>query len=222
LTKRVSVKKVDERRTQQLLFLPYISKNPSPLPFRVTHVFLAATLPSPSFFTEYPGKYGLPFNRMSISKKELTTEEKKAIVRPTIEKTFDPAWLEDPSNSKRFEELLERMIVGRPMRTIMMQGKAITSFSFGTLHSQLRPPPLGPAILIIHGHLDTVVPYFCAEDLLRLIPHARMVEVGPLPGQVESLEFGHNWFEYYDAEKWSLVLEKFIEEGQEDHQRARL
>lgn len=96
------------------------------------------------------------------------------------------------------------------------------SASFGDLHSKLRSPPDGPAILVIHGILDTVIPFSCGQDLLSLIPHARMVEVGPLPGQIDNLDFGHNWFEYFDVERWRLVLEMFMEGGRGECKRARL
>lgn len=102
---------------QQLLFLPYLPVNPTSLPFRVTHVVLAATIPA-VIHPEDKGKYGLKFGRTAITKKRLTDEEKKAIVRPTLESSFDPGWLADPKNDRRFEELLGRMIVGRPMKTI--------------------------------------------------------------------------------------------------------
>ncbi len=69
-------------------------------------------------------------------------------------------------------------------------------FSFQGLHANLKPAPHGPAVLIIHGTLDTVVPFSDGLKLLKLIPHTRMVKVGDSVGQIDSLDFGHNWFEY--------------------------
>lgn len=86
------------------------------------------------------------------------------------------------------------------------------SFSFDNYYSKLRPPPDGPAILVIHGTLDAVLPFSSLAHLLSVIPHARTVDVGPLPGQIDHLDFGHNWFEYFDVDRWRLVLEKFLED----------
>lgn len=101
------------------------------------------------------------------------------------------------------------------------------TFSFFNLHSKLRAPPDGPAILIIHGKLDTVLPFSSANKTLALIPHARLVQVGTGPGQIDSLNFGHNWFEYFDVERWVGVFESFLEgdgdkDGSGERGRAKL
>ncbi|KAF9031002.1 hypothetical protein BDZ89DRAFT_642357 [Hymenopellis radicata] len=53
-------------------------------------------------------------------------------------------------------------------------------FSFQGLHVNLKPAPHRPAVLIIHGTLDDVVPFSDGLKLLELTPHAQMVEVGIL------------------------------------------
>ena len=81
---------------------------------------------------------------------------------------------------------------------------------------------------MIHGRLDQVIPFHCAEvslssfietkmpndivpqETLRLIPWARFVEQGDQPGQVPTLNFGHWWYEYFDIEVWHDVVHKFL------------
>ena len=65
-------------------------------------------------------------------------------------------------------------------------------------------------ILVIHGHLDQVIPYSVSRQTLRNIPWAKDVEVGNRPGQVPDLDFGHQWFEYFDVEVWRDVFEVFM------------
>lgn len=91
---------------QQLLFLPYLVTNPTPIPFRVSHVILAATLCS----LLKDKRYGLRIDK-SVPSRSLTAEEKKEIARPILKQTFDPQWI--ASNPDRFEWWLNRMIVGR-------------------------------------------------------------------------------------------------------------
>ncbi|KAF9041823.1 alpha/beta-hydrolase [Hymenopellis radicata] len=195
---------------QQLVLFPYLPEDPVSLRFRISHILLAGTTPSTTFLTEENGKYGLPFVRPTDKNKRLTLEDKKNLVRPTLAATFDPIWLNDPVNAARFEDMLEQMTIGRPMRTIILQGRAMLGFSFQGLHANLKPAPHGPAVLIIHGTLDAVVPFSDGLKLLELMPHAQMVEAGDSVGQIDSLDFGHNWFEYYEAERWCAVIEKFL------------
>lgn len=65
-------------------------------------------------------------------------------------------------------------------------------------------------VLVIHGKLDGIVPFSYSNDILRHIPWAKRIEVGMQPGQVEHLDFGHNWFEYFDSNVWCEVIERFI------------
>lgn len=95
------------------------------------------------------------------------------------------------------------------------------TFSFANLHSKLLPPPDGPAILIIHGELDTVIPFSSVNMIIAIIPHAKLVQVGTRPGQIDSLDFGHNWYEYFTVERWRQVFESFYDESGEGG-RARL
>jgi hypothetical protein len=91
------------------------------------------------------------------------------------------------------------------------QSKAMLKFKllpFSSGHSLLPPPPNGPNILIIHGKRDAVTPWICAEELMREIPHARIVG----EGEIDHLEFGHTWHEYFDPERWVRILERFIGE----------
>lgn len=84
-------------------------------------------------------------------------------------------------------------------------------FSFNHLFSKLPPTP----VLVIHGVLDTVVPFTCGEEILRMLPTARLVPIGTRPGAVPSYQFGHAWFEYFDIEVWKSVFETFMASGLE-------
>lgn len=90
---------------QQLLFLPYHTAEPTPLPFRVTHVILAGTLCS--VLTDR--RYGLRVNKNEFTV-PFTLEQRREIARPTLLSTFDPTWI--VKNSERFEWWLNRMVSG--------------------------------------------------------------------------------------------------------------
>jgi len=49
-----------------------------------------------------------------------------------------------------------------------------------------------------------------------------MVEVGNLPGQVPDLNFGHNWFEYFDMRVWDDVFRQFLSKKSVPVVQARL
>ncbi|KAF9443346.1 alpha/beta-hydrolase [Macrolepiota fuliginosa MF-IS2] len=192
---------------QQLLLLPYHTSNPTPThPFEITHVFLAATLASPM----RDKRYGLKFFPLPTPRpggKKRTREERKEIARPTLEGTFDEAWLRDPRNRERFEVLLERMISGRPTKTIVQQARTIRNLAFNAPHSFI---PRHTSILVIHGQNDRIVPFSSSQEILSFIPHAESVSVGSKRGQVPNLDFGHQWFEYFGAQVWVDVMEVFM------------
>ncbi|KAG6844135.1 hypothetical protein H0H87_009522 [Tephrocybe sp. NHM501043] len=58
-----------------------------------------------------PNRYGLRLNKHDPNKR-LSLHEKRDIARATLESTFDPTWLANPTNSSRFQWWLERMISG--------------------------------------------------------------------------------------------------------------
>ncbi|ESK91382.1 3-oxoadipate enol-lactonase [Moniliophthora roreri MCA 2997] len=193
--------------TQQLLFLPYHPQNPQSLPFRVTHVFLAATLCATIWDPDK--RYRLKIDT-SAPPRPLTDEEKKAKVRPVLDSTFDSAWLENPKNKERYEWWLSRMLIGRPTHTLSKQGRALKSFDFAGYHEKL---PRDIKFLVIHGKNDTIVPYSCGEELLKRIPWACAVEIGTRPGQIPNLAFGHHWFEYFPVQIWVNVIESFLRDS---------
>ncbi|KAK7440413.1 hypothetical protein VKT23_017051 [Stygiomarasmius scandens] len=204
--------------TQQLVLLPYHPSSPQPLPFKITHVILAGTLCSPSIFLDengqWNGKVGLKFPKLedtSLGKgRPLTDEEKKELVRPTVEQGFDEVWLNDERNKKRLAFIMDRMIVKRPTRTIASQSKAMLKFNLSPYSSSslLPPPPTGPEVLIIHGRRDGITPWACAEELMRKNPHAKMVK----EDEIDNENYGHNWHEYFDPERWVGILGSFVGE----------
>ncbi|KAF8643810.1 hypothetical protein AX16_008828 [Volvariella volvacea WC 439] len=212
---------------QQVLFLPYHPTNPTPLPFRLTHLLLTGTMIS---VLKDLKRYGLKVNTsVPNTDKPLTPEQKKELVRPTLESTFDPEWVKDPANRERFSWWLERMILkrwvipvcdrtdgiqsrpiiagDRPIRTIIMQGRAIMKFNFDGLYDKV---PKDTKILVIHGELDLVLPFSGALEIMQKLPQAKFVNIGPHPGQVPHLQFGHHWFEYFDIKVWHDVVTRFL------------
>ncbi|KAK7038134.1 Haloacetate dehalogenase H-1 [Favolaschia claudopus] len=187
--------------TQQLLFLPYNSERPTPLPFRVTHVLLTGSLCSPL----RDKRYGLLIQ--PVPNRPLSRQEKLDVARPSLERAFDLKWISDPQNAERLEALLPRMIVGRPQKVIMKQLRAMNRFDFTGMHERL---PRSTEFLVIHGDLDAIVPTYCGEEILRRIPWARRGRIGTEFGAVESLQFGHHWFEYFDVQMWHDVVENFL------------
>ncbi|KAG7092932.1 hypothetical protein E1B28_009237 [Marasmius oreades] len=191
---------------QQLLFLQYHPTNPVSLPFRVTHVILSGTLCATIWSHGALRLQNL--SEVSVPSRPLTLEEKKARVQPVLDSTFDPEWLADPANKDRREFLLNSMLSGRPGRTLSKQGLALRNFNFRGLHERL---PRSIEFLILHGEKDAIVPISCGQELLQRIPWARSVQVGDRPGEVPSLGFGHQWFEYFDPEVWVGVVETFLD-----------
>ncbi|KAJ4475724.1 hypothetical protein J3R30DRAFT_3706325 [Lentinula aciculospora] len=187
--------------TQQLLLLPYLTINPVILPFKITHVFLAGT-----FHTMWKEKgYGLRLDRTPVTG-PLTDEEKKVRARPNLERSFDPGWVSDPANQSRFNWWLDRQIVGRSLRTIIKQSRAVAHMKLSG-HDQI---PKSTLFLIIHGEKDAVVPFSSAAKLLRVIPQALFIQTGSQPEQIPNLAFGHHWWEYFDIEVWVNVVEVFL------------
>ncbi|KAF9484709.1 alpha/beta-hydrolase [Pholiota conissans] len=185
---------------QQLLLLPYIDNNPVSLPFRVTHIILAATLTGPK-----NKEQGFKPAPPPSADKERTWEERRELRRPMLEASLDPKWVANPGNAARFNALLDRVSSGRYSPTISeIAGSKLEKYY----------PKLGKdgKVLVIHGKLDNIVPFSYSSDVLQHIPWARMVEVGYGPGQLESLDFGHHWFEYFSVDVWYRVIVQFLDE----------
>ncbi|KAJ3573438.1 hypothetical protein NP233_g2436 [Leucocoprinus birnbaumii] len=194
---------------QQILLLPFHRTSPvQPYPFEITHVFLTATLASPMRTRGYGLKIRPPPPPKDGIKR--TKEEKKEIARPILEATFDENWMNDPRNKERFEMLLDRMIYGRPAKTILQQARTLNILHFDAPHALISS---SIPILVIHGMNDRVIPFAYSEEILSLIPHARAVGIGNKRGQVPSLKFGHQWFEYFDVQVWVGVVEEFMGQG---------
>ena len=79
---------------------------------------------------------------------------------------------------------------------------------FGDLHAQLSRDI---HFLVVHGTLDGVVPYSFSEENLQKIPWARRVETGTGRGQIPHYDFGHQWYGYFDVERWRDVIEVFLD-----------
>ncbi|KAJ7917535.1 Alpha/Beta hydrolase protein [Mycena leptocephala] len=185
---------------QQLLVLPHLKSHPTPLPFRVTHAVLAGTR---SVVLRDP-QHGLQIRATNVPR---TPSERKEIIRRTLQSTFDPAWLH--ANSARFDYILHDTIYGRPRppATIEKQRKALQAFDFEELLPNISS---SIPVLVIHGQQDQVIPFRCAEEMQQRIAGARFVELGNKPGQVPSLAFGHQWFEYFDLNVWYNVIDMHL------------
>lgn len=88
---------------QQLLFLPYVVTNPTPLPFQVKNLILAGTLTGPKN-KESGFKFSLP-----KLPRPPTREEIRELSRPMLQAAFDPVWYNDPANADRADWWLDRM-----------------------------------------------------------------------------------------------------------------
>ncbi|KAJ7759157.1 Alpha/Beta hydrolase protein [Mycena metata] len=185
---------------QQMLVLPYLQSHPTPLPFRVTHVVLAETR---SVVLRDP-QYGLQIKPTSVPR---TPAERKEVIRRTLQSTFDPSWLH--ANPARFDCILQDAIHGRPRppATIEKQRKALQAFDFAHLLPNISR---NTRVLVIHGEQDAVIPFRCAQETLQRIPGARFIELGNKPGQVPSLAFGHQWYEYFDSQVWYNVIDMYL------------
>ncbi|KAJ7492000.1 Alpha/Beta hydrolase protein [Mycena latifolia] len=190
---------------QQMLILPYLRSHPTALPFRITHVLLAGTR---SAVLRDP-QHGLQIMPTNAPR---TPAEKKELVRRTLQSTFDPSWLH--ANPARFEHIFHSTLHGRPRppatigcNTPEKQRKALQGFDFEALLPNISR---NIRVLVIHGLQDGVIPFPCAEEMLRRIPGARFVEQGNQPGQVPNLAFGHHWFEYFDLSVWYNVVEAHL------------
>ncbi|KAH6866210.1 Alpha/Beta hydrolase protein [Coprinopsis sp. MPI-PUGE-AT-0042] len=103
---------------QQLLHLPFHPTNATPLPFRVTHLFMTATL-SQKITAEEDTGFARRFKEMPPPKDGIkrTFEERRELARPTTELTFDPVWIQQ--HPDRLDWYLDQMALGgRPVKTI--------------------------------------------------------------------------------------------------------
>ncbi|KAJ7781971.1 hypothetical protein DFH07DRAFT_865056 [Mycena maculata] len=168
--------------------LPYLESHPTPLPTRVTHVFLAGTR---SAVLRDP-QHGL----------QIRPTNRKYLIRRTLQATFDPSWLlqdlitscttlyTDGAFIDVFATIQElTYLPGSPRppasigcNMIEKQRKALQRFDFEQLLPNISS---NIQILVIHGQQDQVILFRCAE-------------IGNQPGKVPSLAFGHQWFEYFD------------------------
>ncbi|KAF9564356.1 alpha/beta-hydrolase [Agrocybe pediades] len=186
---------------QQMLVLPFDAKAPVSIPFSVTHLLLAGTR---SVVQEGAGLKIPPLAPNATR----TPEEKKIIAWRVASALVDPKWQEE--NSERFKYIVQRAInpeFNRPPQIIAKQRAALQQFYFANKLDQLSR---AMQVLIVHGQLDQVIPFSCAEQTLRCIPHARLLEQGSSRGQVPTLNFGHFWFEYFDIAIWHNVIDTFV------------
>jgi pimeloyl-ACP methyl ester carboxylesterase len=81
-------------------------------------------------------------------------------------------------------------------------------------------------ILILHGEADQIIPFECSQvrapsliaarltsvtkDMLRRIPSARFIEIGPEPGKLPTLTFGHQFSLYFPTAVWEGVINEFL------------
>ncbi|KAJ7161490.1 hypothetical protein C8R43DRAFT_993009 [Mycena crocata] len=187
---------------QQMLVLPYHSTDPTPLPFRPTHVILASTR---SEVLRDP-RYGLQTVPEPL-KRPPTIAERYDNVRRTIEATVDVSWIKE--HGKHLDFMIQRVLSGSPrsLHTISTSKLALQLFDFADLLAKL---PQDLPVLVIHGEADQIIPFHCGQDLVRRIPGARFVEIGPEPGQLPTLIFGHNFTLYFPVSIWEDVVREFL------------
>ncbi|KAJ7633046.1 Alpha/Beta hydrolase protein [Roridomyces roridus] len=195
---------------QQLLVLPYLPTNPTPLPFRITHVILASTRSEVLRDPEYGLKH-LP-EPPTAAPTPPDPGERYAYIRRTILSTVDETWVK--AHGQYLEFMIQRVMSGTPrsLHTISRQRKALQLFDFGDLLGKL---PEELPVLVLHGEADEIIPFECSKEILRRIPGARFVEVGPEPGKLPTLTFGHNFTLYFPALVWEHLIREFLKVGKE-------
>ncbi|KAJ6531200.1 Alpha/Beta hydrolase protein [Mycena capillaripes] len=188
---------------QQMLVLPYHPTDPTPLPFRPTHVILACTKAE----VLQDSRFGLRTVEPDATKKPPTNAERYENVRRTIESTVDPSWMK--ANGKHLDFMIQRVVSGSPrsLHTISRQKKALQLFDFVDLLEKL---PADMQVLVIHGEADQIIPFECSREILRRIPGARFIEIGPEPGKLPTLQFGHNFTLYFPAKIWDDLMKQFL------------
>ncbi|KAF8517155.1 Alpha/Beta hydrolase protein [Hysterangium stoloniferum] len=191
---------------QQLLLLPFHAEDPTPLPFRVHHVLLTGTFCSP---IKNPFQPPIVKFEAAAPGQGLSVEQRKEMARPMLDASLGARWVAKPENKERYDAWLDRMIIGRPLRTIMKQRAALATINY-TDQLGLIDPSI--KILVIHGIDDEVVPFSHGEEILRSSPHACMVTIGSGRGQVPSYAFGHIWYEYFAVDVWIGVIESFVDD----------
>ncbi|KAJ7217041.1 Alpha/Beta hydrolase protein [Mycena pura] len=191
---------------QQLLVLPYHPTDPAPLPFRLTQVILSSTraevLRDPNYGLKMPEP-----KTDSATYEPPSPAERYAMIRRTIETTVDPSWIKE--NGKFLDFMVQRVILGKPrsLHTISRQRQALQLFDFVDLLEKI-PPDL--PVLVMHGEADQIIPFECSQEIVRRIPSARFVEVGPEPGKLPSLLFGHNFTHYFTVAVWDDLVREFL------------
>ncbi|KAF5330449.1 hypothetical protein D9619_005421 [Psilocybe cf. subviscida] len=184
---------------QQMLVLPFHPTHPVSLPCHISHLVLACTR------SVVHAETGLKVAPASVT---LTREERIAAARRIVGACLDPNWIEQ--NTARFEYVFRRAtnpLFNRPSPLIAKQGAALKKFDFADL---LQNISRDVQIMVVHGQLDKVIPFYCGEETQKLLPWARFIEKGDLPGQIPSMDFGHFWFEYFDIQVWHDAISKFV------------
>ncbi|KAJ7940172.1 Alpha/Beta hydrolase protein [Mycena leptocephala] len=184
----------------QGVVLPYHPTDPTPLPFRPSHVILACTraevLRDPNL-----GLQAVPEPSVGPQKPP-TNAERYTSIRRTIESTVDPSWLK--TNGKYIDFMIQRVMSGAPrsLHTISRQRKAVTSiFDFADLLEKL---PADMQVLVIHGEADQIIPFECRNFTANT--WLAFIEFGPEPGKLPTLQFGHNFSLYFAAKIWDDVI----------------
>ncbi|KAF8315211.1 alpha/beta-hydrolase [Clavulina sp. PMI_390] len=191
---------------QQILITPS-------LPFSVPHAILTATATKPprgdpafvAMMTSPP-----PANLSTMSRDERHAYNLD-VARKTKEFGYDEAWLKVPKNQALLERLMPQLIVRRPSGVIAAQALAVRSTNH---RPSLHLVPRTTKVLSIHGKLDRIISYSESDYIAKFIPHAKRVQIGNERGMVPSDVFGHTWFDYFDVDVWTGVLESFLDDGE--------
>lgn len=90
----------------------------------------------------------------------------------------------------------------------------------------LEKLPADMKVLVLHGQADQIIPFECSQvnkafsvvsacslcfqEILRRIPSARFVEIGPESGKLPTLQFGHNFTLYFPVKIWDDLVKEFL------------
>ncbi|KAM0792617.1 hypothetical protein ACM66B_005278 [Microbotryomycetes sp. NB124-2] len=162
------------------------------LPFKVRHAVLAATSAKPAHSDLLQAIPQPPEGQM-------TPEQKIALVRPFVEVGYDPEYLKTHQDMIT-RRVLESVHTRRPARTVSHQVQAIAGYD---VRKQMSTIPSTLPVLVLHGDKDRSVYYTESKYILKGLPQATLVTY---PGM------GHMWYDYYEIEYWTRLLNSFLDD----------
>jgi len=137
------------------------------------------------------------------SDKRTPAERKRQLTEVFMKYCYDPEWIKQ--NPGLYERRVQESIgTRRPARTVALQQRAIGKYD---VRQKLGSIPTSLPVLVIHGGQDVAVYPAEKDDILKSIKHAKLAEC-------PRMDFGHNWYDYFDLEFWRSTIAAFLDAPQ--------